>query len=111
VSSSSLSSVSSSRDEEKDDDNDDVDDDSDNDELVAVAVIKEYWYATSKSKSKQYQRIFDVIFSDGQTLSLVAEQTGKKRKKNFIYFEQNSFYTEVVSTWRETHPTPPTRPQ
>ena len=66
--------------------------------LKAVEISREFWWSTSKSRrNKQYQRLFEVKFSDGSVEKLLAEQAGQGRKRQgFLFFEESPFHSGIL---------------
>jgi hypothetical protein len=71
-----------------------------------VRVMREYWGPSNTAKAFS-QRLFDVLFSDNDTLTLVGEDVLDGFDNPF---ESNPFYSGVLRDWRVLHLNPPPQP-
>ena len=77
------------------------------DEPLALRILKEYWGPNTTGRNRYAQRLFTVLFADGSKETLVAEDVVDGWDEPF---EDNPFYSDVLSKWRQEHPNKSVRP-
>ena len=75
------------------------------DEPLALCILKEYWGPNTTGRNRYAQRLLTVLFAAAKTL--VAEDVVDGWDEPF---EDNPFYSDVLSKWRQEQPNNSVRP-
>ena len=76
------------------------------DEPLALRILKEYWGPNTTGSNRYAQRQLTVLFADSSKETLVAEDVVDGWDEPF---EDNPFYSDVLSKWRQASQQVPAR--